>query len=139
MLTLVVGRFLFPRQLVINEASERVLGLGAREGNAVDEKSRRPLNPGLLAFLRILLNLRLVLLARQAGVKLLVIELQIARVLDQGIFVQFRRGEKLIVVLPEPSLLQGAARGLSRNLGLGMNRREREVTVGEAHLVSVLG
>jgi hypothetical protein len=32
---------------------------------------------------------------------------QIARVFDQGIFVQFRRGEKLIVVLPEPSLLQG--------------------------------
>ena len=43
------------------------------------------------------------------------------------------------MVLPEPSLLQSAPRALSRTLGLGMNRREWVVAVGEAHLVPVLG
>src|SRR5216684_1661554 len=129
----------FPHQLVINNAGKRVLGLGTGEKYAIDEESGCSIHTGLPAFLLILFDVRLVLLVGQAGTKLLVIELQIACVFDQVILLQLRRGEQLIVVLPELSLLQGAARGLSRNHGLGMNRREREVAVGEAHLVSVLG
>src|SRR5260370_5628856 len=128
-----------PSQLVINNARERVLGLGAGERNSVDKETRSSVNPGFPAFLLILFDVCLVLLAGQAGTKLLVIELQIARVFDQIILLQLRRREQLVVVFPELSLLQGAARGLSRNHGLGMNRSEREVAVGEAHLVSVLG
>src|SRR6266567_9216164 len=100
----------FPRQLLINKSRKLVLGLGAGELNSIDEESRRPGNTGLPAFLDILINVRLVLAARQAGAKLLVIELQLARVFDQSVLVQVRRGEKLVVVLPEPSLVQGAPR-----------------------------
>src|SRR5207249_3101125 len=68
----------FPRQLLINNSRERVLGLGAGEHNSIDEESRRPGNTGLLALLKVLINLRLVLAARQAGTKLVVIELHLA-------------------------------------------------------------
>src|SRR6266852_4194721 len=110
------------RQLVINNARERVLGLGAGERNSIDEESWSSIHTGFPAFLLIFFDVRFVLLAGQAGTKLLVIELQIARVFDQVILLQLRRREQLVVVFPELSLLQGAARRLSRNHSLGMNR-----------------
>src|SRR6266478_8217185 len=100
----------FPRQLVVNNAGKRVLGLGAVEKYAIDEESWSSIHTGFPAFLLILFDVRLVLLAGQAGTKLLVIELQIARVFDQVILLQLRRGEQLVVVFPELSLLQSAAR-----------------------------
>src|SRR5260370_17448287 len=100
-----------PRQLVINNPRERVLGLGAVEKYAIDEESWSSIHTGFPAFLLILFDVRLVFLAGQAGTKLFVIELQIARVFDQIILLQLRHSEQLVLVLPDLSLLQPPRRG----------------------------
>src|SRR5262249_36032831 len=78
----------FSRQFIIDDAFELILGLCAGNLHSVDEKSRCSTNPSLSALLSIFFNVGLIFFACHAGLKLLVIELQSVRVLDEIFLLQ---------------------------------------------------
>jgi len=72
-----------PPEFVIDNAGELALRLGAIQENSVNEKSWCTVYTSISALLLILGNVRLLLLGGQAGIKLLVIQLQGARKVDK--------------------------------------------------------
>src|SRR5207244_12591008 len=78
----------FLGQLLINQAGKALLRLGPGERDPIDEKSRGSGDTCLHALVGISLHFCPVLPVSQAGVELLFIKLQIARISEQGIPLQ---------------------------------------------------
>src|SRR5262249_2546059 len=112
----------------VYELLKRFLREVATQKLAVDDESRSTADPGPHPQLQVLLNLRLVLFAGEAGIELLAVEFQRAGVLDETLARELGWiVEDEIVVFPKLALLSGTARSLRGQLGLWVNIAQREI------------
>src|SRR5215469_2904937 len=122
------------RELFLNNFLESCFLLCAAQENPIDEKAGRATDSGAHPFLGVLLNLSLVFLAGEAGVELFFVQLELGSFALETVRVKASLvAKKQIMILPELTLLQGAARRLRRSHRHGMNLRYGHVAKRQRH------